>query len=72
MPRLQVVTIDGTVIEADKFTSKSKGIELQRKPSSGGGSKKPETIGFVPFDRLMYVIPEEVTHNIDQMDELPA
>ena len=70
MPSVRAITIDGTVIEADKFESKQKGIKLQRKPQKQGS--KPETIGFVPFDRLMYVIPEEVTHNIDDLDELPA
>ena len=70
MSRVEAVTIDGTVIEADQFKSQSKGIKLERKPQKKGS--KPETIGFVPFDRLMYVIPEEVTHNIDDIDELPA
>lgn len=63
--KLQVVTIDGTVIEADKFQAKKKGLELQKK--SSGSS---ETIGFVPFERLMYAIPEDITHNVDQLDEI--
>lgn len=70
MPRVQAVTIDGTVIEADQFKSTKKGVKLQRKPQKKG--KKPETIGFVPNDRLMYVIPEEVTHNVEELDEVPA
>ena len=70
MASVRAVTIDGTVIEADQFKSANKGIKLERKPQKQGG--KPETIGFVPFDRLMYVIPEEVTHNIDDLEELPA
>ena len=70
MARVQAVTIDGTVIEADQFKAENMGIKLERKPQKKGS--KPETIGFVPFDRLMYVIPEEVTYNIDDLDELPA
>ena len=70
MPSIRAITVDGTVIEADMFKAKNKGIKLQRKPQKQGG--KPETIGFVPFDRLMYVIPEEVTHNIDDLEDLPA
>lgn len=66
------MTIDGTVIEADQFKAESQGIKLERKPQGGGSSSKPETIGFVPFDRLMYVIPEDVTYNVDDLDELPA
>lgn len=70
MPRVEAVTIDGTVIEADQFQTKKKGLMLQRKSQKQGG--KPETIGFVPFERLMYVIPEEVTHKVDEMDDLPV
>lgn len=70
MTRVEAVTIDGTVIEADKFKAGKKGVKLQRKPQKQGS--KPETIGFVPFDRLMYMIPEDVTHNVDDLDELPA
>lgn len=72
MPRIRAVTIDGTVIDADSFQAQNKGIKLQRKSQKEGGSGKPETIGFVPFDRLMYVIPEDVTHNLEDLDELPA
>ena len=70
MPRVQAVTIDGTVIEADQFKAKKKGVKLERKPKKKGS--KPETIGFVPHDRLMYVLPEDVTHNVEDLDELPA
>lgn len=69
MSELQAVTIDGTIIEADKFKTEKEGLKLERKPKQGS---KPETIGFVPFDRLMYVIPEEVTHNVDSLEEIPA
>lgn len=69
MPRLEIVTIDGTVIEADQFKSQDKGLKLERKSEN---KSKPETIGFVPYDRMMYAIPEEVTHNVDELEELPA
>ena len=72
MPRLQAVTIDGTVIEADQIKTQDKGIKLEHKPQGKGGNSKPETVGFVPFDRLMYVIPEDTTHNVEQLEELPA
>lgn len=35
-----------------------------------GKNKRVETVGFVPYDRLMYAIPEKTVHNIDDVDEL--
>ena len=73
MEQLQAVTIDGTIIEADQFKVQKEGIKLERKPQQqGGGKKKPSTIGFVPHDRLMYIVPEDTTHNVEQLDDLPA
>lgn len=69
--KLQVVTIDGTVIEADEFQTSDKGLKLQQTSTQSGSRSKPETIGFVPFDRLMYVIPEDVTHNVDKLEGIP-
>ncbi len=70
--KLQAITIDGTVIEADQFQAEKQGLKLKRKPNKQGGKSKPETIGFVPFERLMYVIPEDVTHNVEDLEDLPA
>ena len=69
--KLQVVTIDGTVIEVDQFQTGNKGLKLQQTSQQNGSQSKPETIGFVPFDRLMYVIPENITHNVDQLEGVP-
>lgn len=63
---LQVVAIDGTVIECDSFQPKNKGLMLQEKHQN-----QPETVGFMPYDRLMYVIPEETVYNLEEMDEMP-
>lgn len=63
---MQVVCIDGTVIQCDSFQAKNKGLMLKEKHQ-----KQPETIGFVPFDRLMYVVPDDVVHNVDELDEIP-
>jgi len=70
--KLQAVTIDGTVIEADQIKTQDKGIMLERKPQGKGGSSKPETVGFVPFERMMYVIPEDITHNVDDLEDMPT
>lgn len=66
---MQCVTIDGTVIECDKFQTKKSGVMLQRK---SGQSNQAQTIGFVPQEKLMYVVPEDVTHNVHRMDRLPV
>ncbi|WP_435179268.1 hypothetical protein [Halorussus sp. AFM4] len=75
---MQAVSIDGTVIEADRIKLKKAGIELQKrkqkskKKKSGGGQYK--TTGFLPYDHLMYVIPDDVVHNVDdiEVDEFPV
>lgn len=69
---MQAVCIDGTVIEADQIKEQQQGIRLEEKPQKQGGSSKPRMIGFVPYDRLMYVIPDDVVHNIDELDEIPT
>ncbi len=68
MPELQAITIDGTVIECDKFKAKQQGLELQKK-QQGGSSK---TIGFVPLNRLMFVVPEEISYDVENIEEFPA
>jgi hypothetical protein len=73
MPSLEVITIDGTVIEADQFRTEDEGLALLRTPERSGDSSappKPETIGFVPFDRLMYVVPEDVVYDVEQFEEI--
>ena len=67
MPELQAITIDGTVIECDKFKAKKQGLELKKKEK---GSEK--TIGFVPLERLMFVIPEQVSYDVERLEEIPA
>lgn len=51
---------------------KKKEKKQKKKKKQGGGGSKSRTVGFVPYDKLMYVIPDEITHNIDELDELPA
>lgn len=64
------------LVELEEEQSKKK--QKQESGQSKKQSKKKqskqghETIGFIPFSRLMYVIPEEVTYNVDELDELPA
>lgn len=63
MPSMEVVSIDGTVIECDNIKPQKQGLMLQQK-SNG----KQQTIGFVPWWTLMYVIPENVVHNLDDIE----
>lgn len=37
----------------------------QGSKQQSGGSGKPETLGFVPYDRLLYVTPADETHDVD-------
>ena len=54
------------------------GGQSSSKSKSGGKSKsgksgsRTRTIGFVPYDKLMSVVPEETTHQIDDLEELPV
>ncbi|MDS0282608.1 hypothetical protein [Haloarcula onubensis] len=66
--KLQAVTIDGTVIEADAFETDEHGLTLQRTDEA----VTAESVGFVPFERLMYVVPEDVEHKVDSLEDLPA
>lgn len=69
---MQIVCIDGTVIEGDQIKQKEKGISIEKKSQQSGGSSKPREVGFVPFERLMYVIPDDVVHNVENLEEIPA
>lgn len=66
---MQCVTIDGTVIECDKFQTKQSGVMLKAKR---GESNQAKTVGFVPKEKLMYIIPDDITHKVDELDEVPA
>ncbi|WP_232685773.1 hypothetical protein [Halobacterium zhouii] len=63
MPSLQVVSIDGTVIECDNIEPQKQGLMLKEKVKD-----KKQTIGFIPWWTLMYVIPEDVVHNLDEIE----
>lgn len=63
MASMEVVCIDGTVIECDNIKPQNKGIKLQQKVN-----QQQQTIGFVPWWTLMYVIPENVVHNLDEIE----
>lgn len=70
---MQAISIDGTVIEADRVKLKQAGIDLQKrrkkqsKKKSGSGGQY-QTVGFLPYKNLMYVIPDDVVHSVDELD----
>lgn len=50
---MEVVCIDGTVIEADKSTLDKEGVTLEQE---GRQQKEYETIGFVQYEHLRYIV----------------
>lgn len=56
--------------EAQSRARKRASSTQSQKQSASSGST--ETIGFITYDRLLYVIPEDVTHSVDDLDELPT
>lgn len=63
MSSMEAVCIDGTVIECDSMEPQKQGVMLKQKVKD-----KKQTIGFVPWWTLLYVIPEDVVHNIDNIE----
>lgn len=42
----------------------------QKQKKSGGSQSR--TIGFIPYRRLMYVVPDDVSYNIEDFEEVPV
>ena len=72
---MKAISIDGTVLESDRIELKEAGVDLQKRPKKKSGSGgQYQTVGFLPYKNLMYVVPDDVVHNADELEleEFPA
>jgi len=53
-------------------TGESSDGPKQQSSSQSKSSENTETIGFISSERLMYVVPEDIAHTVDEMGTLPS